>query len=352
MGAMTSPAAVPAELSGYDAILLVSFGGPEKPDEVVDFLEVVTKGSGIPRERLATVGEHYFLFGGRSPINDQCKALIAALDAELARRGTSLPIYWGNRNWHPFITEAVQQIKDDGHRRVLMLTTSAYPSYSGCRSYREAVAEAITQVGAELQVDRIGNYALDEGFLAANTTAVRSALDELPGARLVFVTHSIPTDMNDTSGPADGRGAYLDWHRQVARRVAQGAGVTDFDLVFCSRSGRPGQPWLEPDVNDHLASLKESGSTSVVLTPIGFISDHMEVVYDLDTQARETCDELGIAMVRAATASTSAEFVASLADRLARRAEEMRSGQTCAPDGCGGPYCCPNVRNPQAPAID
>ena len=348
--------AVPS-LAPYDALLLVSFGGPEHPDEVVDFLEVVTKGSGIPRERLATVGEHYFLFGGKSPINDQNKALMAALDAELTARGTSLPIHWGNRNWHPFIDEALQKLVDEGHHRVLMFTTSAYPSYSGCRSYREAVAESIERNGLDLVVDRVGNYALDEGFVAANAEALRTALAELPGARVVFVTHSIPTSMDETSGPADQPHTYTTWHRQVAERVFAGAGAEgDFDLVFCSRSGRPGQPWLEPDVNDHLRSLHEQGVDRVVLAPIGFVSDHMEVIYDLDTQARETCGELGVDMVRAATAGTAPTFVHALADRLFDRAAEARAAQEAGcplatAGGCGGDGCCANQRRPETPAL-
>lgn len=350
----TSPADHP--LAPYDALWLVSFGGPEKADEVVDFLEVVTRGSGIPRERLATVGEHYFLFGGRSPINDQNRALIAALHDELARRGADLPIHWGNRNWHPFVDESLDEAVAAGHRRLLMLTTSAYPSYAGCRSYREAVAEALA--GRQgVRVDRVGNYGLSDGFVGANADALRAALAELPGARVVFVTHSIPTDMDGTSGDEDHRGAYTQWHREVAGRVAASAGAGDFDLVFCSRSGRPGQPWLEPDVNDHLEELHARGVERVVLAPIGFVSDHMEVVYDLDTQARETCERLGIEMVRCATAGTAPRFVAALADLVLARAAQARDAAEagCAlwtADGCGGPGCCPNLKAPQAPAID
>ena len=345
-------------LAPYDAILLVSFGGPEKPDEVVDFLEVVTKGSGIPRERLATVGEHYFLFGGKSPINDQNKALMAALDEELTHRGSHLPIYWGNRNWHPFIDEALASLVADGHHRVLMLTTSAYPSYSGCRSYREAVAESIQRNGFDLRVDRIGNYALDDGFIAANAAALRTSLAARPGSRVVFVTHSIPTDMDAASGPEDARGAYATWHQKVAEQVFERSGAQgEFDLVFCSRSGRPGQPWLEPDVNDHLESLHAQGIDQVVLAPIGFVSDHMEVIYDLDTQALATCESLGISMVRAGTAGTAPVFVASLVDRLLSRAAQARDAEEAhctlwTADGCGGPTCCPNARRADTPAHD
>lgn len=339
-------------LNPFDAILLVSFGGPEKPDEVVDFLANVTRGSGIPRERLAQVGEHYYLFGGRSPINDQNKALMAALKQEMAARGAELPIAWGNRNWYPFIDEALQQLAADGHRRVLVLTTSAYPSYSGCRSYREALAEGLAETGVDLELVRIGNYGLDEGFVDANARAVQQSLDEQPGSRLVFVTHSIPTQMDESSGPEGSSRTYQRWHQEVAARVAEQAGAGDFDLVFCSRSGRPGQPWLEPDVNDHLESLAAKGVERVVLAPIGFVSDHMEVIYDLDTQARETCDRLGMSMVRSATVGTDHRFVQGLVDRMVARAEQVRTGNVLtAPDGCGGVGCCPNARRPEAPAI-
>lgn len=331
-----------------DAVLLVSFGGPEAPDEVVPFLENVTRGSGIPKERLATVGEHYFLFGGKSPINDQNRALIGALKAELAARGHELPIYWGNRNWRPYTADAVAELVADQRRNVAVVTTSAYPSYSGCRSYREDLAAALTSVDAAgVHLRRVGNYGLDDGFIAANANALRAAAEKLPDATVLFVTHSIPTLMAERSGPAGG--AYVAWHRRVAASVARQAGVDPAsELVYCSRSGRPGQPWLEPDVNDRLRELAGEGLKRVILAPIGFISDHMEVIYDLDTQARETCDELGIEMVRSATAGTDPAFVSTLVDRILGRSSG-RLGE-CA-SGCAGPDCCPNVRKPDTPAI-
>ena len=348
-------AAPPAD---FDALLLLSFGGPEAPDEVVPFLENVTRGSGIPRERLAEVGKHYFLFGGRSPINDQNRALIDTLRRELDGRGVPVPIYWGNRNWRPYVSEALEALIADGHRTVRVLTTSAYPSYSGCRSYREDLAAALgglSGVPDDLVFTRVGNYGLDESFVAANALALSAALRELPDARIVFVTHSIPTEMNETSGPAGG--AYVAWHEEVARRVvASVAPGADYDLVFCSRSGRPGQPWLEPDVNDHLRDLAGRGVTRVVLAPIGFVSDHMEVIYDLDTQARETCDQEGIAMVRAATAGVLPGFVRGLVDRVLAAGRRDAAGPD---DGCGGvcaspcgaEVCCPNLRRPGTPAV-
>jgi len=350
INAMTEPNDV---LAPYDALLLVSFGGPEAPEEVVPFLAEVTKGSGIPRERLAVVGEHYSLFGGRSPINDQCRALLSALTTELAARGVTLPWYWGNRNWHPFIAPTVDQIVADGHRRVLALTTSAYPSAAGCRSYRDAVRQAVGD--RPLRVDWVGNFGLDDFFVDVNATLVRGAMATLPGAHLVFVTHSIPSQMAAASGPAGD--AYVTWHRQVASSIAtrleaSGTSVGDHDLVFCSRSGRPGQPWLEPDVNDHLESLRERGVRAVVLAPIGFISDHMEVIYDLDVQARASCQRLGIEMVRVPTAGTAPGMVTGLADRMQAVAAMARTkwpsncqGGQCI--GCTGDDCC--VTTPPAP---
>ena len=353
--ALTGGAVPPAD---FDALLLLSFGGPEAPEEVMPFLENVTRGTGIPRERLAEVGEHYFLFGGRSPINAQNRALIDALRKELHGRGVPVPIYWGNRNWRPFVADALGALIADGHRTVRVLTTSAYPSYSGCRSYREDLAGALgalSDLPDDLVLTRVGNYGLDESFVAANALALSAALRELPGARIVYVTHSIPTTMNETSGPSGG--AYLRWHEEVARRVtASAAPGADHDLVFCSRSGRPGQPWLEPDVNDHLRDLAGRGVSRVVLAPIGFVSDHMEVIFDLDTQARETCDAEGISMVRAATAGVLPGFVRGLVDRvLAAGRDAERPADGCGGfcvSPCGARECCPNPRRPETAAVD
>ena len=356
-----------AQLEPYDAVVLVSFGGPEKPEDVLPFLRNVTRGRGIPDERLAEVGEHYDLFGGRSPINDQNRALIAALRAELDRRGIATPISWGNRNWAPYLTDAFAELARAGHRRVLAITTSAYPSYSSCRQYREDLYDATA--GLDLQIDRIRQYADHPGFVAASVDAVAAALAELraagveaDAARLVYVTHSIPTAMAEASQRAT-RG-YVSWHQSVAaevtRQVAARTGVDhDHDLVYCSRSGPPGQPWLEPDVNDHLAELKAAGVESVVLVPIGFISDHMEVIYDLDTEAAETATELGLRFARAATAGTHPDFVAALADLAVERAAAARGEQVDPPviDGAEvQPYLCPatcclNLRQPDRPAL-
>jgi ferrochelatase len=359
--------------SPYDALLLVSFGGPEKPDDVIPFLENVTRGRGIPRERLAEVGHHYDGFGGRSPINDQCRDLLAALRAELDDRGLPLPIYWGNRNWDPYLGDELAKVVADGHRRVLAVVTSAYPSYSSCRQYRENLFDAVAGLDAGavgLQVDKLRHYSDHPGFVAASVDATDAALDTLgeaaDGARLVFVTHSIPTAMAETSGPEprSPRGAYVDWHTivaaEVTRQVSGRRGAAyDFDLVYCSRSGPPSQPWLEPDVNDHLTALAQAGTPGVVAVPIGFVSDHMEVIYDLDTEAAETARELGLPFARAATAGTAPVFVRGLVDLVLERAAAARGEQPDRPVVPGGvvgwyecqPGCCANLREPGRGAL-
>ncbi|HEY0888047.1 MAG TPA: ferrochelatase, partial [Nocardioides sp.] len=309
------------DVSPYDAVLLLSFGGPEGPEDVVPFLENVTRGRGIPRERLEEVGQHYFGFGGRSPINDQNRAFLAALRAELAEHGLDLPVYWGNRNWEPYLGDTVRQMAADGVTRVAAFTTSAYASYSSCRQYRENLWDAVVDLPDAPVIDKLRNYFNHPGFVAPVVDGVLAALHDLPEelrpeARIVFVTHSIPTAMNDGSGPPEqGGGAYLAQHLDVAGEVAaQVAAATGLDraheLVFCSRSGAPHVPWLEPDVNDRLEELAADGVRAVVLVPVGFVSDHMEVVYDLDTEALATCERLGIAARRAPTPGVDRRFVA------------------------------------------
>jgi ferrochelatase len=355
-------------LAPYDAVLLVSFGGPERPEEVLPFLRNVTRGRGIPAERLEEVGEHYLLFGGRSPINDQCRQLIAALRDELAARAIDLPLFWGNRNWAPFLRDEVRAIEAAGLRRVLAVVTSAYPSYSSCRQYRENLYEAAE--GAAVQIDRIRHYANHPGFVAASVDATAAALRRLgpaaTSARLVFVTHSIPVSMAVTAGPEprSAAGAYVDWHLAVAdevtRQVSAGIGAElDYDLTYCSRSGPASQPWLEPDVNDHLRALHEAGLSSVVLVPIGFVSDHMEVIFDLDTEAAATAAELGIACERAATAGVHPAFVSGLVDLMLERAAAARGERPDRPvagAGVAGWFecsteCCANLRDPGRPAL-
>ena len=367
MSDTSGPAVPSAALQPYDAVILVSFGGPEQPDDVVPFLRNVTRGRGIPTERLVEVGEHYFRFGGKSPINEQCRALQSALAEELARRRHDLPLYWGNRNWTPYLDDEMRRIETDGHRRVLAVITTAYPSYSSCRQYRENLADAVQ--GTEVSVDRLRHYSHTPGFVTAFVDSTSAALAELgPAAdpRLVFVTHAIPTAMAETSGPPprSPEGGYLDWHRVVAAevtaRVSQRHGrELAGELVFCSRSGPPSQPWTEPDVNDHLAALSEQGVDAVVVVPIGFVSDHMEVIYDLDTEAAETAAKLGLGFARAGTAGVHHAFVAGLVDLIEERAAAARGERPATPvipNGRVGPYlcppnCCPNLIEPGRPAV-
>ncbi|MBW9213326.1 ferrochelatase [Mumia sp. zg.B53] len=362
----------------YDAFLLVSFGGPEKPDDVVPFLENVTRGRGIPRERLVEVGEHYFSFGGRSPINDQNRDLVAVLQLELRSHGIELPVYWGNRNWDPYLTDTLTQMRDDGVERAVCLFTSAYTSYSGCRQYRENLYDATVAVGdGAPRLDRVRHYFNHPGFVAPFVGGAVGAIDQLgregfdtAATRLVFVTHSIPDAMNAASGRfvCDGetRGgeAYVREHRDVAAQVAAGVAESTgveraYDLVYCSRSGSPEVPWLEPDVNDHLRALAADGVASVVLVPIGFVSDHMEVVYDLDTEARETAEELGLGFARVPTPGVDARFVTAIRELIVERAAlardeepeqsvvgELPPSWTVCPAGC-----CANLRDPQRPAL-
>jgi ferrochelatase len=341
----------------YDALLVLSFGGPEGPDEVVPFLENVTRGRGIPRERLAAVGEHYFLFGGVSPINGHCRALIAEIEKDFAGHGIDLPVYWGNRNWHPFLADTLRRMAADGVRRALVFVTSAYSSYSGCRQYREDLAAAAAEAGVldVLRLDRIRAYFDHPGFVGPFVSSTIAAFDQLDPqlrdeAEIAFVTHSIPLSYAQTS-------AYVPQHEAVAGLVSAAVrahtGVErPFKLVYCSRSGPATQPWLEPDVCDHLRERAAAGTRAVVLVPIGFVSDHMEVIYDLDTQAAQVAAELGLPIDRAATPGTHPDFVALVRDLLAERAAVERgvevvraglSGLGSMPDVCAA-GCCPNPR--------
>jgi ferrochelatase len=298
----------------HQALLVVSFGGPEKPDDVLPFLENVTRGRNIPRERLLEVAEHYYLFGGKSPINDQNRALIAALRAELDAHGLDLPIYWGNRNWHPTLTETICQMRADGIKSALAFMTSAYSSYSGCRQYRENVAAAQATAGEDApQISKLRVFYNHPGFIEACADRVREAL-LLAGqdARLIVSAHSIPSSMAETS-------AYERQLRETSRLVAASVGQSDWDLVYQSRSGAPAQPWLGPDILDHLRDLRSRRIKNVIVAPLGFISDHMEVLYDLDTEAQEIAKDLGINMVRAATVGTHPAFIRSIRQLIEER---------------------------------
>ncbi|MFP8959398.1 ferrochelatase [Streptomyces nanhaiensis] len=353
----------------YDALLLLSFGGPEGPDDVVPFLENVTRGRGIPRERLEEVGQHYYLFGGVSPINAQNRGLLAALREDFAANGLDLPVYWGNRNWAPYLTDTLREMAADGRRRILVLATSAYASYSGCRQYRENLAEALAALEAEglpvPRVDKLRHYFNHPGFVRPMTDGVLASLAELPedvraGAHLVFTTHSIPLSQAETSGPAGG--AYVAQHLDVARVIADAVreetGVDrPWELVYQSRSGAPHIPWLEPDVCDHLEALHGQGAPAAVMVPIGFVSDHMEVLYDLDTEAMAKAGELGLPAVRSATVGADPRFVAAVRDLVTERAAAERGErpERCALGALGPSHdvcpvgCCP-ARTPRPAA--
>ncbi len=312
-----------------DAILIVSFGGPEGAEDVLPFLEKVTRGRGVPRERLLEVAEHYHHFGGVSPINGQNRALIAALERLLAAEGPALPVYWGNRNWHPLLPDAIRQMARDGVTRAYAFVTSAFGSFSGCRQYRENLERARAEVGpAAPEILKLRLYWDHPGFLEPVRDSLRRALAELPGAKVLFTAHSIPEAMAQTS-------PYVEQLREACRRVA-GDG---FELVYQSRSGSPAQPWLGPDINGRLRELAAEGVREVVIVPIGFVSDHMEVLYDLDTEARETCEGLGMRMVRAATVGCDARFVRMIRDLVVE--EQV---QVCLPGCCVAPQMARPVK--------
>ena len=327
----------------FDALLVVAFGGPEGPDDVLPFLENVTRGRGVPRERLVEVARHYDLFGGVSPINAQNRELIAAVERELAEHAVDLPVYFGNRNWHPLLADTLRQMRDDGVRKALAFFTSPFSSYSGCRQYRENIFEAQQEVGPDApEVLKLRLFHNHPGLVEANVDRLRAALAELPeqlrdGAVVAFTAHSIPAAMAKSC-------AYEAQLRETARLVADGAGVADFDVVYQSRSGSPHVPWLGPDVCEHLRSLAAREVRAVVLAPLGFVSDHLEVLYDLDREAREVADELGLVMVRAGTPGTHPAFVSMIRELIGERLVEgvpRRSigrlavgPDTCAPDCC------------------
>lgn len=312
----------------YDAFLLVSFGGPENEKEVIPFLENVLRGKNVPRERMLEVAEHYYHFGGRSPINQQCRELIAALETEFAANGIHLPIYWGNRNWNPLLPDTVRAMRDAGVTRAIALVTSAFGSYSGCRQYREDIERARASVENAPEIDQIPPFFHQPGFIDAVTDRVREALDKLPGADLLFTAHSIPESMARSS-------PYQAQLREAASRVSVNLGKGDPELVYQSRSGPPSQPWLGPDVGDY---LRETQSKRLVIVPVGFLSDHMEVLYDLDTEAARIAAGRGIEMVRAGTTGTHPSFVRAIREMVR---EAMRNG---LPPPCAANCCAPPAR--------
>lgn len=344
----------------YDAILLVSFGGPEGPDDVIPFLENVTRGRGIPRERLAQVGEHYAHFGGVSPINEQCRRQRAALARALDDAGMSLPVYWGNRNWDPYLSDEIERMAEDGVTRALAVFTSAYSSYSGCRQYRENIIAACDEVAERRpdltipHIDKVRAYYDHPGFIEPFAEATRTAVDELgEDARptLVFTAHSIPMSMASTS---DYEAQLAQAARLVAERVADPA--PPHTLVWQSRSGPPQIPWLEPDVNDEIRRLAHSGVESVVIVPVGFVSDHIEVMWDLDAEAAATAADAGILFARAVAPGTEPvdAFVGMWVDLVRERIEAERGGSPARaalgalevrPDVCRVD-CCPAPQRP------
>jgi protoporphyrin/coproporphyrin ferrochelatase len=302
----------------YDAFLLVSFGGPEGTDDVMPFLRNVTRGRGIPEDRLLAVAEHYYHFGGVSPINGQCRDLIAALGKEI-----DLPIYWGNRNWAPYLSEVVATMRDDGVEHAIAFVTSPYGSYSSCRQYLDDIDRARATAGAGAPViDKIRHYHDHPGYIEAHADGVRAALAQLPPGepRLVFTAHSIPTSAAATAGPDGGTHRYEAQLREAAALVADAvAPGLAWDFAWQSRSGPAQVPWLAPDINDHLRALAADGVTSAVVSPIGFISDHVEVAWDLDNEAAATARELGIGFARAATPGTHPAFVRMVAELVRER---------------------------------
>lgn len=306
----------------YDALLILSFGGPEKREDVLPFLENVLRGRNVPRERMLEVAEHYYHFDGRSPINDQNRALIEALRAVV-----KLPVYWGNRNWHPMLADTLRQMQADGVKRAVAFVTSAFGSYSGCRQYIEDIARARAAVGEGApEIVKIRPFSGHPKFIEAMTDRVRTALADLPDGRLLFTAHSVPTSMAAT-------GPYVPELEAACVKVAANVGKTEWKLVYQSRSGPPTQPWLEPDVCDYLREIR----TDAVIVPIGFLSDHMEVLYDLDTEARAVSEELGIRMVRAGTAGTHPAMIEMIAELV------TQDHAACAVG------CCPAPVRPSGP---
>ncbi len=343
----------------YDAILLMSFGGPEGMEDVMPFLDNVLRGRNVPQERKLAVAHHYEMFGGVSPINEQNRQLIAALEDELKSRQIKLPVYWGNRNWHPMIEDTVAQMARDGIGSALAFVTSAYGSYSGCRQYLQDIERARNAVrsagDANLEppvIDKLRCFFNHPRFVEANQERLKDAIAKIPTERratiaVAFTAHSVPVAMAETS-------SYVKELNETARLVMQVAPDTQYQVVYQSRSGAPGQPWLEPDILDHLRALKKDGVADVIIAPIGFISDHMEVVYDLDIEAKQFAQEIGINIHRAGTAGVHPSFVSMIADLI----EERTLGKPAAvlgdcpasPDVCALDCCNYVAARPQSSA--
>ncbi|TFB71055.1 ferrochelatase [Cryobacterium sp. Hz9] len=369
-------------MTEYDAVLLAGFGGPEGQDDVIPFLRNVTGGRGIPEERLEVVAKHYRHYGGVSPINDQNRVLKAALQMELTRRGIDLPVIWGNRNWAPYLRDTISDAHSNGQNRLLAIATSAYSSYSGCRQYREDFAAALTDTGLndKVHIDKIRQFFDHPGFVTPFITGVaqglRDVIQAVPGidvdteVEILFSTHSIPMTDANKSGPADRGfgegGAYEAQHRAVAQVIMDSLAEpadstttlkTQWQLVYQSRSGPPSMPWLEPDINDAIALLPARGIRAVVIVPLGFLSDHMEVMWDLDNEAMETSEKFGIQAVRVPTPGVSPDFVSGLVDLIEERLNDTPDADRPAQTNLGPwydvcrPGCCENVRLGFKPAV-
>lgn len=325
----------------YDAVLVLSFGGPEKQDDVIPFLGNVLRGRNVPRERMLAVAEHYHHFDGRSPINDQNRALIAALERELAQHGIDLPVYWGNRNWHPLLADTLRQMRERGVRKALAFVTSIFSSYSGCRQYLEDIERARAQVEGAPEIHKLRKFYNHPLFIEAQAEEVRIALAGR-SAQIIFTAHSIPLTMAQASD-------YQRQLREACRLVAENVRIADWRLVYQSRSGPPEQPWLEPDIGDVVRAL--SPGTNVALVPIGFVSDHIEIVYDLDIEVQEIARERGVNLVRAPTVGVHPRFI-----RMIRELIEERLGlaypraiglHPASHDVCRADCCPAPARHPQ-----
>ncbi len=338
----------------YDAVLVISFGGPEGMDDVMPFLENVLRGKNVPEKRMKVVAHHYELFGGVSPINGQNRRMISALKEELKKHNIDLPVYWGNRNWHPMLADTLKKMKDAGVKRAIAFVTSAYGSYSGCRQYLEDIEKARAEVGEGApEVDKLRLFYNHPRFIESNVAYLLDSLQRLPEARrknvhVIFTAHSIPTSMSES----------CDYEAQLletSRLVALSAGISDWNLVFQSRSGPATQPWLEPDIQDHLRDVAHRKIKDVIVLPIGFVSDHMEVIYDLDTEAASVAGKAGINFERASTAGTHPAFISMIRELIEERMKDTEGTEDKACQGTRGPApdfchpdCCPRPLRPQA----
>jgi protoporphyrin/coproporphyrin ferrochelatase len=339
------------DMPDYDAFLLVSFGGPEGPDDVMPFLANVTRGRGIPPDRLAAVAEHYYAVGGVSPINQQCRDLLAAIGKDFAAGGLDLPIYWGNRNWRPYLTATVADMAAAGVRRAVAFVTSAYGSHSGCRRYLDDIAAACAAAGPGApRIDKLRHFFNHPGFIEPFAEHTAAAIESLPaalrpGVPLVFTAHSVPVAMAASSGPPPG-GLYEAQLSEASRLIAERAGgAHPWRLVYQSRSGPPSQPWLGPDVSDHLEDLARSGAAAAVLVPVGFVSDHMEVIHDLDIEAAQTAERAGLKLARAATPGGDPRFASMITELVRERMDAAvppaMLGVLRPPPGACHHDCCP-----------